>query len=123
MIGLRRMDRYVFRDLFGPALLGFSLFTFILLMNAAFLVAQQAVSKNLGWGLTFELFIVKLPALLILTVPMGVLLGALIGVGRLSADSEWVALQASGQGTRVLLRPALILGTDLFYFFFIPGWF
>src|SRR5262249_56069691 len=38
---------------------------------------------------------------------MGVLVGVLIGVGRLSADSEVVAMQACGLGPGALLRPAL----------------
>lgn len=104
------MDRYAFRELLGPTVLGFSLFTFILLMNHLFFVAQKAVAKNLSWDVTVQLFMYELPSLLVLTIPMGVLLGCLIGIGRLSADSEWIALQAAGQGTRVLIRPALLLG-------------
>ena len=53
MLGTRRVDRYVAREVLGPLAIGFSLFTFLLLMNAFFLVAQQTISKNLGWDLAF----------------------------------------------------------------------
>lgn len=110
MLGIRRIDRYILRELLGPTILGFSIFTFILLMNAFFLVARQAVSKNLGWELTFRALALQLPELLILTIPMSVLLGVLIGIGRLSADSEWVALESAGRSPWALLKPAVILG-------------
>ncbi len=110
MVGLRRIDRYVLRELTGPTVLGFSLYTFILLMNAFFLLAQNAISKNLGWSLIGRLFVLELPNLLVLTIPMSVLLGVLIGIGRLSSDSEWIALQSAGRGPSVLLRPVGILG-------------
>ena len=106
MVGLRRIDRYVLRELTGPTVLGFSLYTFILLMNAFFLLAQNAISKNLGWSLIGRLFVLELPNLLVLTIPMSVLLGVLIGIGRLSSDSEWIALQSAGRGPSVLLPSA-----------------
>jgi LPS export ABC transporter permease LptG/LPS export ABC transporter permease LptF len=46
-----------------------------------------------------------LPPVLGFTLPMAVLVGVLIGLGRLSADSEIVALHASGIGLRRLLLP------------------
>ena len=110
MIGIRRITGYVFREQLGPTVLGFSLYTFILLMNAFFLVAQKTVASNLGWDLTFRLFLLRVPSLLVLTIPMAILLGALIGIGRLSSDSEWIAIQASGHGLRTLVKPSVILG-------------
>ncbi len=123
MLGLSRITRYVFREQLGPTVLGFTLYTFILLMNAFFLVAQVTVSSNLGWDLTFRLFLLRVPSLLILTIPMAILLGALIGIGRLSSDSEWVAIQASGHGLRTLVKPSILLGllgaTISFYLFWV----
>lgn len=110
MLGIRRVDRYVAREVLGPLAIGFSLFTFLLLMNAFFLVAQQTISKNLGWDLAFRMFALELPRLLVLTVPMATLFGCLIGLGRLSADHEWVALQSAGRGAGVLVRPLALVG-------------
>jgi len=110
MLGLRRIDRYVIREVIGPTVLGFSLFTFLLLMNAFFFVAQKTIAKNLGWDLTLRMFALEMPQILILTLPMATLLGSLIAVGRLSADQEWIALQGAGQGAAVLSRPLAIIG-------------
>ena len=49
-----------------------------------------------------------LPQALSLTIPMSVLLGILIGFGRLSADREFVAMQACGVSLMRLLRPILL---------------
>jgi len=106
----RRITRYVLRELAAPTLLGLLLYTFVLLMNHFFLVAEQALSKNLGFELTLRLFAAGIPKLLVLSIPMAVLLGSLIAMGRLSADHEWVALQATGQGPRVLLVPLALHG-------------
>ena len=105
-----RMTRYVLRELVMPTLLGLLLYTFVLMMNHFFLVAEKALTKNLGAELTLRLFMVGLPKILLFSIPMAVLLGTLIGLGRLSADSEWVALQSSGQGPGAILKPVLLHG-------------
>ncbi len=46
-----------------------------------------------------ELFFLTLPQAFTLTIPMGVLVGILIGLSRLAADSEITAMRASGIGS------------------------
>ena len=105
-----RLTRYVLSELFTPTMLGLLLYTFVLLMNEFFVVAEKALSKNLGADLTLRLFLTAVPAILILAIPMAVLLGSLIAMGRLSSDQEWVAIQSGGHGPMRLLRPLLIHG-------------
>ena len=110
MLRPSRISRYVFAELMPPTILGLLLWTFILLMNLFFVVAEKALSKDLSFDLTLRMFLVGVPPILVLTIPMSVLLGSLIAVGRLSADHEWVALQAAGQGPMKLLKPLLLHG-------------
>jgi LPS export ABC transporter permease LptG len=110
MFAPKRLTRYVLAELATPTLLGLLLYTFVLLMNHFFVVAEKSLAKSLGLDLTLRLFLAGIPNLLILAIPMAVLLGSLIGVGRLSADHEWVALQAAGQGPLRLLRAMVIHG-------------
>ena len=49
------------------------------------------------------------PQALAVTIPMALLIGLLIGLGRLSADRETVAMQACGISIYRLLRPVLLL--------------
>jgi LPS export ABC transporter permease LptF/LPS export ABC transporter permease LptG len=110
MFESRRFTRYILRELATPTFLGLFLYTFVLLMNHFFLVAEKALAKNLGAELTFRLFMVGIPRLLVIAIPMAVLLGTLIGLGRISADREWIAVQAAGHGPATLLRPVLLHG-------------
>ena len=105
-----RLYRYIFRDLASPALLGLAIYTFVLLMNAIFDVAEFAIKKNLPITAVLKILALSLPQLLTLTIPMSVLLGVLIGVGRLSADSEIIAMRASGIGYWRVLFPVTALG-------------
>jgi LPS export ABC transporter permease LptG/LPS export ABC transporter permease LptF len=102
--------RYIFRDLASPALLGLTIYTFVLLMNAIFDVAEFAIKKNLPITAVLKILALSLPQFLTLTVPMAVLLGVLIGVGRLSADSEVIAMRACGIGYWKVLFPVMALG-------------
>jgi LPS export ABC transporter permease LptG/LPS export ABC transporter permease LptF len=104
------LTRYILGQLFIPTLLGLLLFTFVMLMNELFLVAQKIISLGLTWDLSSRLILYQLPRLIVMTVPMGTLLGTLIAVGRLSADHEWVAMQSAGMGPWFLLRPVALHG-------------
>jgi len=107
---LRRLERYVFREVFSPALLGLAIYTFVMLMSAIFDVAELAIKKNLPASSVLKILALSLPQLLVVTIPMSVLLGILIGIGRLSADSEVVALRACGLSYSRVLFPVLGLG-------------
>jgi LPS export ABC transporter permease LptF/LPS export ABC transporter permease LptG len=106
----RRIARYIFNSLRTPTLLSLLFFASLLLMNRFFLIAEKALAKNLGWDLILRMLGVYLPTALVMAIPMAVLLGTMIAVGRLSADHEWVALQGAGQGPWRLLRTVMTFG-------------
>jgi LPS export ABC transporter permease LptG/LPS export ABC transporter permease LptF len=110
MLRTRRLQSYLLGELVIPTLLGLALYTFTLLMNEFFLVARDAVAKDLGWDVVLRLFAYQIPKVFVMTIPMATLLGTMIGIGRLSADQEWVALQAAGLGPGFLLQPVLTHG-------------
>src|SRR5690349_9840643 len=51
-----------------------------------------------------EIFFFTLPMAFTITLPMGVLVGILIGLSRLAADSEVTAMRAAGQGSGMFVR-------------------
>src|SRR5947209_7607026 len=57
-----------------------------------------------------ELFFLTLPAALTVTIPMGVLVGILIGLSRLASDSEITAMRAAGVGVSRFLRIIAVFG-------------
>src|SRR5579863_6966943 len=56
-----------------------------------------------------QIFLFTMPNLFWVTIPMSVLVGILLGLSRLSADSEVVAMRASGLGVTYFVRVASIV--------------
>jgi LPS export ABC transporter permease LptF/LPS export ABC transporter permease LptG len=102
---MRLLDKYICREVGSHATLGFAVFTFVLFVPQLVRLMDLIVRHSSGMGTIALLFLCTLPPALIFTIPMAVLVGVLIGLGRLSADSEIVALHASGMGLRRLLLP------------------
>jgi len=105
-----RLTRYVLYELAAATLLGVSVWTVFLLLNDLFFVARAAIQKDLAIGLVLRILALKVPNILVLSIPIGTLFGSLIAVGRLSADHEIVAMQALGIGPRRLARIMFLHG-------------
>jgi LPS export ABC transporter permease LptF/LPS export ABC transporter permease LptG len=106
---MRILDRYIVREVFRHALLGLLVFTFVFFVPQLVRLMELAV-RHTGNGLqVLELFVCILPAVLTFTIPMAVLIGVLLGLGRMSADSEIIAMTALGIGRRRMLIPVAVL--------------
>lgn len=106
---LRLIDRYIFREIGSYALLGLCVFTFIFFVPQLVRLMDLVVSHSAGMGTIAVLVGCTLPGIFTFTLPMGVLVGVLIGLGRLSADSELIALQSLGFDRRGILYPVGLL--------------
>jgi LPS export ABC transporter permease LptF/LPS export ABC transporter permease LptG len=102
---MRLLDRYVCREVASHAALGLAVFTFVFFVPQLVKLMDLVVRHSSGFGTVVLLFLCSIPPVLGFTLPMAVLVGVLIGLGRLSADSEIVALHASGISLRRLLVP------------------
>src|SRR5215212_3103724 len=106
---LRILDRYLVREIAVPLALGLTVLTFILVLPPILVAGEQFISKGVEWSIVARAMATLLPQALSLTIPMAVLLGILVGFGRLSADREFVAMQACGVSLLRLLRPVLLI--------------
>jgi LPS export ABC transporter permease LptF/LPS export ABC transporter permease LptG len=102
---MRLLDKYIGREVASHALLGLAVFTFVFFVPQLVRLMDLVVRHSGGVGTVLLIFLCSLTPVLAFTVPMAVLVGVLIGLGRLSADSEIVALHASGISLRRLLLP------------------
>jgi LPS export ABC transporter permease LptF/LPS export ABC transporter permease LptG len=113
-VGLRRPGRtlvtYVLRELVPPTLMGFGLFTFFMLMNVLLDLADTIIRDRVPAADVGLLFLYNVPHVIVLTVPMGVLVGGLIAFGRMSADAEIIAMRSGGVSLYQLSLPILLLG-------------
>jgi LPS export ABC transporter permease LptF/LPS export ABC transporter permease LptG len=102
---MRLLDRYICREVASHAALGLAVFTFVFFVPQLVKLMDLVVRHSSGFATVLLLFLCSLPPVLGFTLPMAVLVGVLIGLGRLSGDSEIVALHASGISMRRLLVP------------------
>jgi LPS export ABC transporter permease LptG/LPS export ABC transporter permease LptF len=97
------------REILLPFFLGLLILTFILLMPPILENARDLLAKGVDFGTVFRILLTLTPQALSITIPMALLYGILMGLGRLSADREFVALQACGVSIFRALRPIALL--------------
>jgi len=102
---LRTLDRYVIRETVIPFALALLVFTFILQIPPVMEVAEKLIAKGVDSATIGRIMLTLLPQALGITIPMAVLVGVLVALGRLSTDREVVAVQACGVSVWRLLRP------------------
>ena len=105
---MKIIDKYVFKELLSPFLLGLFVFTFVLLSNALVRMLDLLITKGVKFSTILKLLILSLPHLLVLTIPMSALLAVLLCFGRLSSDSEITAFKASGIPLHRIFIPVFI---------------
>jgi LPS export ABC transporter permease LptG len=104
------LTKYIILEAIPYVLLAAVLLTAILFTQQAGRFSELAVYADLPLDLAAEIAAALLPNVLVLTVPVAVLAGIVIGFSRLGSDSEIVAIRAAGVGTWTLLWPALLIG-------------
>ena len=101
---MRILTRYILKEVVSHAFLGLVLFTFIIFMRDLGRLLELIVRNSAPLPSVAEIFFLTLPTTFTVTLPMGVLVGILIGLSRLAADSEVTAMRASGFGVGLFLR-------------------
>jgi LPS export ABC transporter permease LptG/LPS export ABC transporter permease LptF len=113
---VRILTRYILGEISSHSLLGCALFTFILFMKPLEQILEMVVRNSSSFLTVFQVFLFTLPNIFLLSIPMAVLVGVLLGLSRLAADSEITAMRASGFGIWYFVRVASViafLGTGL----------
>jgi LPS export ABC transporter permease LptF/LPS export ABC transporter permease LptG len=106
----RILDRYIYKEMGPPLLIGIGVFTFFLVIDRIYQLTDLVITKSVPFALVLPLLIYMLPAFLALTLPMALLVTVLLVCGRLAGDLEVAALKASGVSPLRLFRPFLVVG-------------
>lgn len=104
----RILNRYLFVEILVPFFSGLAVFTFVLLIARILKLVEMVVNRGVPLLEMLKIFSLILPAFLEVTVPMALLLALLLGFGRLSSDSEIVALKTSGVSLYQMMLPVSI---------------
>jgi LPS export ABC transporter permease LptG/LPS export ABC transporter permease LptF len=111
---MKILTRYILKEMLAPTLLGFTFYTSIILMRQLFDFAEMIIKRSLPISTVGELLYLSLPHIVVLTVPMSLLFGILIAVGRMSSDSEIIAMRALGISTKTIYLPVFIFSFAVF---------
>ena len=118
---MRILTRYILAEVTGAALIGIAVFTFVLFTRDLGRILELVVRNSAPVPSVAEIFFFTVPVALTYTLPMGVLVGVLIGLSRLAADSEITAMRASGIGVWNFLRILSIFVLAAWLFALING--
>lgn len=104
-----KIDFYLIGEVFTPFLGGILFFLFIFLMFQALRLAEFFIVHGIALGILGKLTFLMLMSFLPTALPIAFLIAVLVAFGRLSADSELVALKANGFSLFRLATPIFAL--------------
>ena len=106
---MRILTRYILKEVSSHSLLGLVVFTLVIFIRQIGHLLELVVRGSLPLRSIAELFLLPVPGILVLTIPMAALVGTLIGLSRMSADGEVIAARASGIGLGQFARPVMVI--------------
>lgn len=109
-LGISVMDRYIASELMMPFLFGVGAFSSIgVTIGALFDLVRRVTEAGLPLTIALQVFVLKLPYFVSLAFPTSILLACLMVYGRLSSDSELIALRSCGVSIYRLVAPVIVL--------------
>lgn len=105
------LDWYILKNTFETFLMGLVIFTSIIFASDTLLTLIKQISLyGIPFNVAMFIIILRLPAVLSMTIPMGVLLSTVMTLNKMSLDSEITVMRACGISLLRIARPVLIFG-------------
>ncbi len=105
-----RLAWYILRLHIGPFLFGTSVVVFIFLLQLVFKQLNNLVGKGLSLWVILQFVAYNIAWMLVLAVPMGMLVSALMAYGKLSGQNELTIIKSSGGSAFTAMLPSMIAG-------------
>jgi lipopolysaccharide export system permease protein len=113
-------DRYVALQVLGPFALGVVVLTFALVSGRMLKLTDMIVNHGVTLGEVMQLLGYVMPGFLELTFPMALLIGVLLGFGRMSSDHEMTAARSCGISLYRLAVPVMLIAVVVYA---LSSWF
>jgi lipopolysaccharide export system permease protein len=107
---LKTLDRYLVSELVGPFVFGLAAFTLLFVAGNLLNIARLVSDEHASIWAAAQYFVYTLPATLVLTFPMSMLLAVLLSMSRISGESELVAIRAGGVSLYRVAAPLIAIG-------------
>ncbi len=105
--------RYIFQRWLSPIAGGVVFYGGLLLANELVHISEDVFNLGASFKWLFPLVLLAVPEVLMLVLPMAAVLGGLMGTQQLVQRSEFVAAQGLGIGSRILIKPFLLMSVFL----------
>jgi len=106
---MRRIDRYLLKEMLTPALIGGVLVLMLLVGNWLYILLKNLYQGASGRDILFILFL-RLPAVIMTAIPAALLLGTALALNRFERDRELLALRMAGVRLLRLVAPFIVMG-------------
>jgi lipopolysaccharide export system permease protein len=107
---LKRLDRYVFKEMWIPFLAGTFVVALMFQANSYMMIAKQYNLESIPILARIQWLVYTLPSQLKLTLPTGMALAAALSIGRMARESEVTAIRTAGAPVARLMRPVILFG-------------
>lgn len=103
------LDKYILRQVISLFIMGVFIFTTIIFASDTFITLIKQIAKfGIPFKVAFIIILLNLPAVIVMTIPMGVLLSTVMTLNRLSLSSEITVMRACGIGLNRIAKPIFI---------------
>ena len=106
---MRLIERYLFRQLFIPALLALAALTTVAFMSQSISALELMIDQRQGLDVFAKATLLALPELISLIMPVAVFVATLISFNRLHTEQEIVVCFAGGMSRWNVISPAMRL--------------
>jgi lipopolysaccharide export system permease protein len=106
---MNRLSRYLFVECAIAILSALLILTFLVMLPRILQLVDLWVNKGVSINVLGQMSLLLIPQFIVGVLPMAVLTGILLSLGRLSQDSEMVVMKASGVSLYQMLKPIAIL--------------
>ncbi|MFW6133950.1 MAG: LptF/LptG family permease [Elusimicrobiota bacterium] len=111
---MKILTKYTISQFFSHTLLGLMFFSFILLMDRVFQLADLLITRGVSVGEGLILLMFSLPTIIVISAPMSILAGSVITTGKMASDGEITVLRTSGSTLGRIFFPMITAGILLF---------
>ena len=106
---LKLLDKYILKSVIEMFIMGVLVFTSIIFASDTFITLIKQISMyGIPFKIAFIIIILHLPAVFVMTIPMGVLLATVMTLNGLSLSSEITVMRACGIGLNRIAAPIFV---------------
>ncbi|MGN0030578.1 MAG: LptF/LptG family permease [Candidatus Gastranaerophilaceae bacterium] len=114
------LDRYLLKQVIEMFLMGVFVFTTIIFASDTFITLIKQIAKfGIPFKVAFIMILLNLPAVIVMTIPMGVLLSTVMTLNKLSLSSEITVMRSCGISLNRIAKPIFAFAIVMALFSFV----